>query len=70
MEPEEHGHEDCNYAIEHVCHLNYQIFDQFLLVFGILGEVICIKGPLNALNPCISHGDYNKVSHQENIDEE
>ena len=43
MEPEEHGHEDCNYAIEHVCHLDYQIFDQLLLVFSILGEVVSIQ---------------------------
>ena len=70
MESEEHGHEDGNHAIEHVCYLYYQIFDQLLLVFSILGEVVRIQGPLDALNPCIAHGDHHEVSHQENIDEQ
>ena len=70
VELEEHSHQDRNDAIEHVGDLNHNVLYQLLLVSLLCAEVVCIEGPLDALEPGERHRNGHEVGHNEHVNEE
>lgn len=69
MEFEEHRHKDCDNAIQHESYLNDDIRNQFVLVFILCAEVICVEWPLNWLQPGERHRNDHEVSYDQYIDQ-
>ena len=69
MELEEHGHKYRNDSIEHECKLDQYVRRQLLLVLVLRTVIVRIKGPLDALEPGVGHGENNEVGEDEDVGE-
>jgi len=70
VELKEHGHQDGDDAVKHVCDLDHKVSDELLLVLVGLAEIVGVQGPLNRVDPRKKHRYCNKVGHEEHVDEE
>ena len=67
MELQEHGHQDCDDAIEHESNLDDDIFKELVLILFLASEIVCVETPSDGIEPSSDHRDCDEVSEDKNI---